>query len=207
MDSITHVLSAALLTEPLPIPEVEKGSIYARWRLRMAILVGALLPDADGMLGWIDPALYAGYHRKTTHSIIGVVVMILLSALIARKWPEKWLFPFVRRRYQGFHSVQPTFRRLVGFTAISVVVHCLLDWVAKWGIWPLWPFSDRDFALGRVNSLDPVLLGLTVAAWAIQHLFLTRNKRTTAWVVAGFWILAFAAYVWLRPYWGEPAYV
>ncbi|MBN1866063.1 metal-dependent hydrolase [Candidatus Sumerlaeota bacterium] len=207
MDSITHILSAVIVTEPLPVPAVEEGAVYARWRERLAILLAALLPDADGVLGWIDPALYARYHRVATHSVLGLVILVFLSAWIARAWPETLLPPFVRRRYAGQKTIPPAFRRLLAFASVAIVCHWLGDWVARWGIWPLWPFWNEDVALGRVNSLDGVLLALTVTAWAIQHLFLVRGKRRAGWIVAATWILLFAAYVWLRPYWGPPAYV
>jgi membrane-bound metal-dependent hydrolase YbcI (DUF457 family) len=207
MDSITHVLSAVIVTEPLGAPRVAEGAVYARWRERLAIFLGALVPDADGVLGWIDPALFASYHRKTTHSILGVVILTFLLAWVASAWPEKWLPPFVRRRYRDRRIVKPEFSRLLAFTFVAIACHWLGDWVAAWGIWPFWPFATQDMALGRVNSLDWVLLALTVLAWAVQHLLLVRDKRRAGWIVTGVWAVLFAAYVWLRPIWGLPAFV
>ena len=206
MDSITHLLAPALWTEPIPPPS-PGGAVYARWRERAALAIAALLPDVDGVLGWIDPALYARYHRVFTHSAPGIVLVVLIAAWIARTWPERAMLPSLRTHAGGRPIVKPTFRRLLGFASISAAWHLAGDWVTAWGIQPLWPFWRVDMALGRVNSIEPVVLTITAAAWAVQHLFITRGKRRGAWVVAVVWIVVCAGYVWLRPMWGVPAFV
>jgi len=222
MDSITHVLSAALWTEPVGTPRWapgnERGEIaaaYARWRERMAVGLGALLPDADGLLGWpglfgfsADATLYAKYHRTVTHSILGFAVVIVVSAAISRVWPERWLLPFLRTKHGGRLIVKPSWRRLIAFSAVAVFWHFIGDSVTAWGtLRILWPFSDFDAQLRRVNSLEPVLLALTVAAWGAQHFCLTRGLTKSAWAIAAAWLLLCAVYVWLRPHFGAPAFV
>ncbi len=207
MDSITHILSGALWTEPVRRPLGAKGH-YARWRERVAILVAALLPDIDGVLGWIDPALYGKYHRVVTHSIGGLIVLALLAAVIAKYWPEKWLLPRFRPKADSPRIANPSYPRLLAVTSITTVFHFLGDWIGAWGVWPLWPWKpEANFALARVNSLDVVILGMTVAAWAIQNFALAKGRRKTAWVLPVVWLALVVVYVWLRPYFGAPAYV
>lgn len=205
MDSITHILSAALWTEPIPQPELG-DKVYARWRERGAVLMGALLPDADGVLGWIDPALFARYHRVVTHSILGMGVIVALCSVISAKWPERVLLPFLRPKGDGV-VVNPSARRLAFFAAIAIVLHFVGDWIAAWGIWPLWPFSNHDFAMRWVNSLDPVLLAITVSFWAAQHVCLTHGRRRAGWALAGLWFVACAGYVAARYHWGPAPFV
>ena len=52
MDSVTHILSAALVTEPLEPPE-NSGPRYARWREPLAILLAALAPDGTNRLRFL----------------------------------------------------------------------------------------------------------------------------------------------------------
>lgn len=204
MDPVTHVLSAALWTEPLTPPRVE-GAIYARWRERAALALGALMPDADGVLGWIDLSLYERYHRVATHSALGLVVVWLLAAGLARAWPERWLLPFLRTRAGGQPVRDPRFVRLLLFAAVGLTLHFLGDLIGAWGIWPAWPFLDVDISLARVNSLEPALCGLTIGAWAVQHWLIHRSRRRAAWATAGVWLLLCVAWVVVRPgLLGEP---
>ncbi|NQU43470.1 metal-dependent hydrolase [bacterium] len=213
MDPLTHVLAPVLWTEPLPVPEME-GAAYARWRERAAVLLGALLPDIDGTpallttFGFTDEPLFAQYHRIATHSLPGVVVLCLIAAAIARLWPERWLLPSLRTKNAGRPVVRPTWKRLFAFAGIALGFHLLGDAITAWGTLKLlWPFSSMDFQLERVNSIEPVLLSLTVAAWTVQYLFLQKGKRKSAWITAAVWLVACGLYVWLRPVFGPPAYV
>ncbi len=62
-------------------------------------------------------------------------------------------------------SVRPPFRRLFAFGLVGVFWHFVGDAITAWGTLKLlWPFHDMDFQLMRVNSLEPVLLTLTVTA-------------------------------------------
>jgi heme A synthase len=127
LDSITHILSGALWTEPVRPPLGAEGH-YARWRERAAIVAAALLPDADGVLGWIDPALYGKYHRVVTHSVGGLIALAFLSALIAKHWPRKWLLPFLRKNADS-SEIAPSFLRLSIIASITTLLHFLGDWI------------------------------------------------------------------------------
>lgn len=206
MDSITHILSAALFTEPIGCPQ---GNLsHDRWRGRLAIIVAALLPDADGVLGWIDSGLYGAYHRKITHSVGGLIVILFLAALIAWRWPAKWFPSFMKSTGEGNKPAhRAPFGCLLGFSAIALILHLTGDWVGAWGIWPLWSFSERDFAAGWINSLDPVILALTVAFWALQHMLLQAGRRRWAWGMAALWLMACAIYIAGHSSFGPKAFV
>ncbi len=214
MDSVTHILSAALFTEPLGPPE-QSGPRYARWRERMAVLLAALAPDADGVLGFINLELYAKYHRVVTHSFFVLPIIALLVAWVAKVYPERGLLPSMRPTSGPEPVTSPSLRRLYGFAMISIACHFVGDWIAAWGIWPFWPVWVVDLSLHRVNSLEPILLTLTLIAFVAQWIVIHRNTeenqpRVTirkAWLVTAVWALLVAIYVWLRPHLGEVAFV
>jgi len=213
MDPITHVLSAAVWIEPLEPPRPQ-GALYTRWRERAAILFGALLPDLDAVPGLVETfglteaPVFTQYHRIASHSFLGLFLVALLAATLALKWPESWLLPSLRPKDRTSPRVDPRWRRLFLFSTVAVAFHFLGDWITAWGtLKPFWPFSGFDAQLARVNSIEPVLCGLTVAAWAIQHYVLTRGMRRLGWAVAGVWLLVVVLYVWLRPIYGPEAFV
>jgi inner membrane protein len=191
MDPVTHVLSASLFSEPL-----RRDAAVSRWRERAALGLGALLPDADGVIGWVDLSLYARYHRVVTHSLVGLVAVVLAAAALARWWPERWMMTSWRAALRG---PRPTWSVLLMAASTGAVLHLIGDWITAWGLWPLWPFSDQDLALGRVNSLEPALLVLAVLGWSLQQRALRAGRRDLAWVVTACWLLAGALYVGVRP--------
>jgi membrane-bound metal-dependent hydrolase YbcI (DUF457 family) len=212
MDSITHILAAALFCQPIASPPIDaECETRPVWRERFAILLGALLPDADGMLGLIDPVWYSKYHRVVTHSFVGLVALAFIIALLARRWPEKFILPFMRPKARGLRVIDPTYRRLLLFASISLVTHFILDWVTAWGIWPLWPITHADFALHRVNSLSLPICLFTLSAWGIQTAILNRTgnqaRGAVPWIIATGWAFFFIAYVIIRPIIGPAAYV
>ena len=197
MDPVTHVLSAALWTEPA-LRRPTEASQLPLWRARAAVALGALLPDADGLVGWVSLSLYAKYHRVVTHSLVGLPLLIVAAALIARHWPVRWLLPSLRPA-AGQPDVRPRWRPLLGLAAIGAAWHLIGDVVTAWGIWPLWPFSSIDLSLARVNSIEWPLLMLTVLAAGAQYWLLERARRRAAWATAALWLLAAAGYALLRP--------
>ncbi len=206
MDILTHLLTAAIWTEPI-IAASGKENTRPRWRYRTAVALGASLPDLDGCLGWIsqlstgDFTLYTRYHRVVTHSIIGLLTIAFLAALLARHWPERLLLPSLRR-----HGISPTptsppsLCPLFALALWAAVWHFFGDAVTAWGtLRPFWPFSDWNAQWGLMNSLEPAMLGLTLTAWAIQHRLLANGSRKGAWLTAGLWLAACALYAILRP--------
>lgn len=204
MDPVTHILSAALWTEPLTPPQPE-GAVYARWRERAALVLGALLPDGDGVLGWIDLSLYDKYHRVVTHSFFGLVLVAISAALIARLWPETWLLSSLRTTSNDRRIETPVFSRLLLISTVAVSWHFVGDLITAWGIWPAWPFSAQDLKLGMVNSIEPALLGITLVAGICQYYLIRGDRRVAAWITATAWLVLCTLYVLLRPsLLGEP---
>ncbi len=233
MDAMTHVLSVVIVTEPIryslersrlsvQADEPEQASLLrppVAWRFYLAMGLAALLPDIDGALGvpdamgWTQLGWYARYHRVITHSIPGLVFFAAVGALLGAFWPQKWMLPFVRRidsrgdagrRYSGSGAWPFLFLMAL----IGVTLHVIEDGVTAWGTLRLfWPVSDWDFQLNRVNSLEPWILAFTLAIWAVQHFLLQMKRLRAGYAMTLLWVLAFAAYVWLRPIYGPKPYV
>jgi membrane-bound metal-dependent hydrolase YbcI (DUF457 family) len=213
MDPITHVLAPALWTEPVRPPDTP-GAAYARWRERAAVVLGALLPDADGIPGLLETfgltksPLYTEYHRGAGHSIVGLCVLSLVGAFLARKWPEKWLIPALRTKAAGRPIALPSWGRLFAFVWIGLVWHTVGDAITAWGTLRFfWPFSTMDFQLRFVNSIEPYLLTITLSAWAVQQFLLMRGARKGAWVVSGIWLAVCVLYVIYRVHFGPAPFV
>ncbi|MBN1517511.1 metal-dependent hydrolase [Candidatus Sumerlaeota bacterium] len=139
------------------------------------------------------------YHRVVTHSILGLILIALACAGLARVWPEQLLLPFMRTKQPPEAKlIRPAFKRLLAFAALAVGMHFIGDWITDWGVWPFWPWSMQDCKLARVNSLEPALLGITVSAWAVQHWLIVHGRRKAAWLTAVVWLMISALYVAVR---------
>lgn len=207
MDPLTHILSASLWSEPITAPSLEKHFYYARWRDRAVVILGALAPDVDGLLGAVSLKLYSQYHRVVTHSFLGLLVIMPIIAAIAFYWPEGWMLPSLRSKPGGKTIVKPSFVRLMLLAALALAWHFVGDWITAWGIWPFWPFSMHDCGLALVNSLEPGLLLITLLFWLLQQQRLHHKKRRQAWALAGLWLLACVIFIWLRPLFLPPPFI
>jgi membrane-bound metal-dependent hydrolase YbcI (DUF457 family) len=200
MDIITHALSALICTEPLS-PLLREGVVYAHRREQAAVILAAVLPDCDvALLHFADifssneGFYYTTFHRLATHSIPGLIVIALAAAGLAWAWPKPRLAADVC-------WIKPRWRRLLGLALVGAGMHAVGDWITAWGTLKLlWPFSQADFQLGRVNSIDGILLALTLMGWAMQHFFLMQQRRRVGWMVCGLWFFLCAAYVVVRPW-------
>lgn len=95
----------------------------------MPAMVGlAYLPDIANQLAQLAGL---GNARLVTHSL---VFAVLASAAVAWPWS----------RFAGF-----SFRRAMGLSLLSILIHDLLDLLQATDRAPLWPFSDRGIGLGR----------------------------------------------------------
>lgn len=145
MDPLSHTLLGAA-----------GGLIVSRAHRPIAAvagLLGALLPDADVLIGSdTDPLLTLEYHRQFTHSFVAAPVGALIVTAVL------WLL--MRRR--------PAFGSLYLPALAGYVSALLLDACTSYGTQLLWPFMDKRFAASIVAVIDPVvtlvlLIGVVIA--------------------------------------------
>ena len=138
-----------------------------------ALIVGANLPDLDGLAYFAGPAADLAWRRGWSH---GVLAMVLLPfaltglLLLVHRW---------RRRARPASNA-PTFvpRRLLFLSFAAILSHPVLDTLNTYGVRWLMPFSGRWFYGDALFIVDPwvwLLLG-TGVVWS----WLLRRRRSSA---------------------------
>jgi len=180
MDNITHTLVGAALGQ---------AGLKRRTPLALTtLLIGANLPDVDGITYWTGGAL--GFRRGWTHGVLALLLLPLaLTGLVlagdrllrrARRrrptgTPEGLArgdadvrapgAPSGRRDDAGWGA--PAVPRAILLLAfLSVLTHPLLDWCNTYGVRLLMPFSGRWFYGDTWFIMDPwVWLVLALGVW------------------------------------------
>jgi inner membrane protein len=157
MDNLTHTLLGAALAE---------AGLRRRTPLATAtLLVGANLPDVDGVLYWLArPDSAYGFRRGWTHGVLALAVWPVVLAGLMLAW-DHW----VRRRRHP-EAVPAVPRTLFWLALLSVGTHPLLDWFNTYGMRWLMPFSDRWSYGDMLFIVDPwVWLALGFGWWASRR--------------------------------------
>lgn len=202
MDFVTHALVGAGVAR-LAAPKKE-------WlpQLTLAGLLGSLLMDGDSWLFFLGPDAYGFYHRVLTHNVFALGALSLASSGLA--WGAGRVRPW--RRFGWFVApdlapgADPTpapWRIAIGVALAAAALHWLYDFITGFGnLRPLWPLSQKEYALAAVESFDWVIFSVTLG-WhiLIRHLDLPRRKE--AWLTAAY-LAAILAYVACRHAWGRP---
>ena len=148
MDAIIHTAAGAFIGWGMPQRWAGSGA-------PPAVVVGALLPDADILLDPFVNAQSGLAHRGFTHSLVGVAVLAPLVALVAVRLSRE-------RRYA----------RLVTLIAIGMLSHLLLDLPTPMGTLLFYPFSRNDVHLDFLGYADWTLfvlaLSVLLAVWTYR---------------------------------------
>lgn len=161
MDSIAHTLVGATLAKS----GLEKKSGFAF----AALVLGANLPDIDGVTYFIGGDLGLYFRRGWTHGLPAVALLpfvlagalFLLDGLLgrgrARFWPLFWL------------------------SLLAVATHPTLDWLNNYGMRWLMPFDERWFYGDTLFIIDPwIWLGLGGALFLVTS---TGVLRLVGWLL------------------------
>jgi inner membrane protein len=183
MDNICHTLVGAALAEAGLRKKSPLGTA--------TLLIGANIPDVDGILYWLNrPVEALGFRRGWTHGVLAVVVWPFVLAGIIMAW-DRW----VRRRR---HPEKPpaVLRGLLLLGFLSVLTHPLLDLCNTYGVRLLMPFSHRWFYGDTLFIVDPwmwLALGLGwFVSWRLRRrgsLRPERAARVALAAVAGYVLL------------------
>lgn len=197
MDPVAHTLFGATLAET----GLRRVSRYSA----ATLIIGANLPDIDGvsMLWGMDASLY--FRRGWTHGILALVFLpLLLTGSI-------WLW----HRWRG--GVGPPFqsRKILGLSYLAVLSHPALDWLNTYGVRLLMPFDGRWFYGDTLFVVDPwfwLLVAATVvlanshskfsiAGWlvlATASSALILFSGMSSMTVSALWLIGLALIVTLR---------
>lgn len=140
------------------------------------LVIGANLPDVDGITYLVSQDLALGVRRGWTHGVLAMAVwpFVLTGVMLA-------VAAWRRRRHPDRLPVKPA--RLLLVACIAVLSHPALDWLNSYGIRLLMPFSGRWFYGDAAFIVDPwmwVLPGAAVAL-ATSHRF----SSMAAWLALG----------------------
>ncbi|MEO8435937.1 MAG: metal-dependent hydrolase [Pyrinomonadaceae bacterium] len=143
MDNLTHSLTGLVLAKS----GLERLSPAAT----PLCVVVANAPDFDILtLLTGDRWIYLHHHRGITHSIIGVLVLIVLMPALF--YACDFAIARVRKRPPRLR-----YRGLLLASFIAGVSHPLMDWTNNYGIRPFLPWSGRWFYGDLVFIIDPFL--------------------------------------------------
>ncbi len=168
MDPLTHTLVGANLSAT----RLAEKTRFAT----TALLVGANLPDVDGVCYLIDRDLALGFRRGWTHGVLALVVLpLLLSGGLL-------LLGRIRRAERQTH-----FRWLLLLSTVAVWSHPTLDWLNTYGMRWLMPFNGRWFYGDSVFIMD-VWLWLVLGVGYLAGRRPSPGILVTALVIGG-WIV------------------
>jgi inner membrane protein len=142
MDNLCHTLVGAALAE---------AGLRRKTPLATAtLLIGANIPDVDGILYWLNrPVDALGFRRGWTHGILAMAVWPFVLTGIMLAW-DRW----ARRRGHP-ERVPAVPRALLLLSFVSVLTHPLLDLCNTYGVRLLMPFSGHWFHGDTLFIVDP----------------------------------------------------
>lgn len=154
MDTATHVvMGAALGGLAISIDPVVAETTVNTNSVFIAAMIGSQIPDIDTILKLKNNAIYIRNHRGITHSLPAVLFWpILLTFSLLLFYPEANLF------------------HLWLWSFIAVFLHVFVDIFNAYGTQALRPLSKKWVALGVINTFDPFIFGIHLAAillWAL----------------------------------------
>ncbi|MGA2383963.1 MAG: metal-dependent hydrolase [Gemmatimonadales bacterium] len=186
MDNLCHTLVGAALAE---------AGLRKKTPLATAtLLIGANIPDVDGILYWLNrPVEALGFRRGWTHGILAMAVWPFVLAALMLAW-DRW----VRRRR---HPERPPAdaRALVWLSLLAVLTHPLLDLCNTYGVRLLMPFSGHWFHGDTLFIIDPwmwIALGLGwLVAFELRRHRAARPEWPARWALglATTYVLVMAA--------------
>ncbi len=190
MDPIAHTLAGATLSQT----GLRKLTPLAT----ATLIIGANLPDIDGVMSFFgsDASLY--YRRGYTHGILAQLLLpILLTAGILAF--DRW----VRRRRNSAGSPAKPLQILL-LSYLGVISHPLLDWLNTYGVRLLMPFSGRWFYGDTLFIVDAwlwLLMSVTVVlaysqTRGAQVLWIGLALATTALVTGASFVPLAAKLIW-----------
>lgn len=154
MDPVAHTLVGAALAET----GLKKLSRYAT----PTLVIGANLPDIDGIanLWGRDASLY--FRRGWTHGILSALVLPLLLFAAVWLW-HRW------RGHRAVNAPPLHLGMILLLSCIAVWSHPLLDWLNTYGVRLLMPFDDRWFYGDTLFIVDPWVWLLAAAGVVLAH--------------------------------------
>ena len=120
----------------------------------IAMVLGNLAPDFDGIMALKGAKTFYKYHREVTHSLLGSAVLTVLISL-------------------GIYLATPfkDFLVLLAIVGAGVASHLIMDSFTPWGLPLFYPFSNKKYSFNLIWFIDPVIIGSLVVGTLINSQF------------------------------------
>ena len=118
------------------------------------MLFAGTLADVDLLSALFGPAAYFAARRTFTHSILGLLVVVVLATFFTR---------YLTKNQIELSALLPPL-------AIVAAVHLLLDLFQSEGVALLWPIRPARFAVDWLPSIDPWILAILIAGILLPEL-------------------------------------
>ncbi len=119
------------------------------------MLLAGTLADIDLLTTLFGPAAYFAGHRTYTHSLLGMLLIIILAVVFTR--------------YVAKQQREPLLALLLPLT-LAAAFHVVLDVFQSEGIALLWPFRPSRFAMNWLPSIDTWILTLLLVGILVPEL-------------------------------------
>lgn len=183
MDPVTHTVFGATLGH----------AGLKRWsRLALPTLViGANLPDVDGVTYLMGADVSVAWRRGVTHGVLALAIWPFVLTWVMERW-HRWRPPA---------SGGAVFDRrgIFWLACISIWSHPTLDFLNNYGMRWLMPFSSRWFYGDTLFIVDPLVLAVLAAGswlsarWGAAGRTEAPRPARFALVAVGVYVLALAA--------------
>lgn len=147
MDFITHGAVG------LAIGSVNNSEFFNN-PLALGSFIGSVIPDGDIIFQYWGDYTYLKNHRGASHSIVGALIISLITSGILR-----YFYPDY-----GFFSIML-------WTLLGFVCHLSLDVFNSYGTEILWPLNNKKYASALFMSFDPLLFIL------VSSVFINNRMR------------------------------
>lgn len=141
MDPLAHTLFGGALAET----GLKKVTPLAT----AALLIGANLPDIDGVASLLGPDASLHLRRGWTHGVLAMALLPLALAGALLLYDRFW------RRRRAPEKPPTSAGAIIALSYLGVLSHPLLDWLNTYGVRLLMPFDDRWFYADALFIIDP----------------------------------------------------
>jgi len=168
MDNLCHTLVGAALAE---------AGLRRKTPLATAALViGANIPDVDGILYWLNRPIEAlVFRRGWTHGALAMAVWPFVITGLMLAW-DRWVR---RRRHPELAPAVP--QALLWLALVAVLTHPLLDLCNTYGVRLLMPFSAHWFHGDTLFIIDPWMWLALGVGYLLARDLRRKGRRRPEW--------------------------
>jgi inner membrane protein len=141
MDPLAHTLVGGALAET--------GLKRVTPLATATLLIGANLPDIDGVATFVGSDASLHFRRGWTHGVLAAVVLPLVLAGLVLAYDKFW------RRRRNPEADPARTGLIIALSYGAFLTHPLLDWLNTYGVRLLMPFDGRWFYGDALFIIDP----------------------------------------------------